>query len=102
VRGAKSLALSGEVADGTILVEGSTPSYVKWARERIDEGRRNASRTDDHQVTVYAIWGQDVAGPGEVEALAQAGADAVVVVPNSDPAAAERELEQAAGTLGLS
>jgi alkanesulfonate monooxygenase SsuD/methylene tetrahydromethanopterin reductase-like flavin-dependent oxidoreductase (luciferase family) len=102
VRGAKSLALSGEVADGTILVEGSTPSYVKWARERIDEGRRNAGRTDDHAVTVYAIWGQDVAGLGDVEALAEAGADAVIVVPSSDPAAAERELEQAAGTLGLS
>lgn len=102
VRGAKSLALSGEVADGTILVEGSTPSYVMWARERIDEGRRNAGRTDDHEVTVYAVWGSDVAGPDEVAALGEAGADAVIVVPGSDPAAAERELEQAAGKLRLS
>lgn len=99
VRGAKSLNLSGEVADGTILVEGSTLSYLRWARERIDEGRRNAERTDPHEITVYAVWGEDINGQDGIDARAEAGVDAVIVVPNSDPAAAERELEQAAGKL---
>jgi alkanesulfonate monooxygenase SsuD/methylene tetrahydromethanopterin reductase-like flavin-dependent oxidoreductase (luciferase family) len=101
VRGAKSLNLSGEVADGTILVEGSTLSYIQWARERIDEGRRNAERTDPHEITVYALWGEDIKGKDDVDARAEAGVDAVILVPSSDPAAAERELEQAAGQLGL-
>jgi alkanesulfonate monooxygenase SsuD/methylene tetrahydromethanopterin reductase-like flavin-dependent oxidoreductase (luciferase family) len=111
VRGPKSLKLSGEVADGTILVERSGPTYVRWARERIDEGRQAAGRTDEHRVTVYALWGDPVEpahpdgerltvrGRDDVDALGEAGADAVILVPSSDPAAAERELEQAAGKL---
>ncbi|MBE1487606.1 LLM class flavin-dependent oxidoreductase [Plantactinospora soyae] len=54
VRGEKSLRLSGRVADGTILAEGASPEYVRWARGMIDEGRRAAGRTDDHRLTVYA------------------------------------------------
>jgi 5,10-methylenetetrahydromethanopterin reductase len=54
VRGERSLRLSGRVADGTILVEGSSPDYVRWARGHIDEGRRAAGRTDEHRLTVYA------------------------------------------------
>lgn len=53
VRGEKSLRLSGRIADGTILAEGASPEYVRWARERIDEGRREAGRTDEHRLTVY-------------------------------------------------
>jgi alkanesulfonate monooxygenase SsuD/methylene tetrahydromethanopterin reductase-like flavin-dependent oxidoreductase (luciferase family) len=54
VRGEHSLRLSGRVADGTILAECASPAYVRWARDRIDEGRRAAGRTDDHRLTVYA------------------------------------------------
>jgi 5,10-methylenetetrahydromethanopterin reductase len=54
VRGEKSLRLSGRVADGTILAETASPAYVRWARDRIDEGRREAGRRDDHRLTVYA------------------------------------------------
>jgi 5,10-methylenetetrahydromethanopterin reductase len=53
VRNRNSLRLSGRVADGTILAEGASPEYVRWARERIDEGRREAGRTDEHRLTVY-------------------------------------------------
>jgi alkanesulfonate monooxygenase SsuD/methylene tetrahydromethanopterin reductase-like flavin-dependent oxidoreductase (luciferase family) len=53
VRGEKSLRLSGRVADGTILAECASPEYVRWARDRIDEGRREAGRGDDHRLTVY-------------------------------------------------
>ncbi|WP_422771013.1 LLM class flavin-dependent oxidoreductase [Plantactinospora sp. WMMC1484] len=54
VRAERSLRLSGRVADGTILAEGASPAYVRWARGLIDEGRREAGRTDDHRLTVYA------------------------------------------------
>lgn len=61
VRGPRSLALSGRVADGTVLTEWSTPGYVRQARERIDAGRAEAGRTDEHRLTVYAHWGSDPA-----------------------------------------
>jgi 5,10-methylenetetrahydromethanopterin reductase len=47
VRGARSLALSGRVADGTILSEPSAVPYVGWAREQI-------AATRPHRLTVYA------------------------------------------------
>ncbi|MFK3980095.1 LLM class flavin-dependent oxidoreductase [Micromonospora sp. NPDC050397] len=55
VRGAKSLRLSGRVADGTILAECASPAYLRWAREQIDAGRADAGRTDPHRLTVYAF-----------------------------------------------
>jgi 5,10-methylenetetrahydromethanopterin reductase len=54
VRGERSLRLSGRVADGTILAECASPGYVTWARNRIEEGRREAGRTEHHRLTVYA------------------------------------------------
>jgi alkanesulfonate monooxygenase SsuD/methylene tetrahydromethanopterin reductase-like flavin-dependent oxidoreductase (luciferase family) len=39
VHGPASLPLSGELADGTLLGWFSSPGYVAWARERINEGR---------------------------------------------------------------
>ncbi|HEV2529205.1 MAG TPA: LLM class flavin-dependent oxidoreductase [Thermomicrobiales bacterium] len=56
VQGEKSLALSGRVADGTILTEYSSPDYVRWAREQILAGAAEAGRSgDDHRLTVY-LW----------------------------------------------
>lgn len=59
VSGPKMLALSGEVADGTIMSVAASHEYVHYARERIDEGRRAAGRTDDHRVTVFALYSVD-------------------------------------------
>jgi alkanesulfonate monooxygenase SsuD/methylene tetrahydromethanopterin reductase-like flavin-dependent oxidoreductase (luciferase family) len=53
VRGPKSLALSGRVADGTILAEYAAPAYLAWAREQIARGQRDAGRTDSHRLTVF-------------------------------------------------
>lgn len=61
VRGARSLRLSGAVADGTILAEFASPDQVRWARGMIDRGRRLAGRTDGHRLTVYAHLDYDVA-----------------------------------------
>lgn len=56
VRGAKSLRLSGQVADGTILAECASPAYLRWARDLIDAGRADAGRNDDpHRLTVYGF-----------------------------------------------
>jgi 5,10-methylenetetrahydromethanopterin reductase len=46
VQRARSLALSGRVADGTILSEPSSIPYVRWAREQI-------AATRPHRLTVY-------------------------------------------------
>src|SRR6478736_1063182 len=53
VRRPLGLRASGRVADGTILAEPSAPAYIRWARERIDEGRAAAGRTDPHRITVF-------------------------------------------------
>jgi alkanesulfonate monooxygenase SsuD/methylene tetrahydromethanopterin reductase-like flavin-dependent oxidoreductase (luciferase family) len=55
VRGPKSLALSGRVADGTILAEYSGPAYVAWAREQIAIGQQGAGRDGPHRLTVFAF-----------------------------------------------
>jgi 5,10-methylenetetrahydromethanopterin reductase len=47
VRRPRSLALSGRVADGTILSELSSAPYIRWAREQI-------AATRPHRLTVYA------------------------------------------------
>jgi 5,10-methylenetetrahydromethanopterin reductase len=52
VRRARSLALSGRVADGTILSEPSAVPYVEWAREQI-------AATRPHRIVVYAVCSMD-------------------------------------------
>jgi len=53
VRRPLGLRVSGRVADGTILAEPSAPAYIRWARERVEEGRAAAGRTDAHRITVF-------------------------------------------------
>ncbi len=55
VQGPASLRLSGELADGTLLGWFSSPSYVSWARSRIDEGRTRAGRTDLHELVALCV-----------------------------------------------
>ena len=55
VRGPKSLALSGRVADGTILAEYAAPAYVSWAQEQIARGKREAGHDREHRLTVLAL-----------------------------------------------
>ncbi|GAA2583428.1 LLM class flavin-dependent oxidoreductase [Dactylosporangium fulvum] len=61
--GPRTLRLSGEVSDGTILTGGTDIEGVRAARRLIDEGRRAAGRTDPHPVVVYlhAATGPDAA-----------------------------------------
>lgn len=47
----KSLAISGEFADGTILGEYSNPGYVAWAKEIISSVKTDVS--EPHRITVF-------------------------------------------------
>ena len=52
VIGSKSLALSGRVADGTILSEYSNPAYVAWAKEQMASAIANDR---PHGLTIFAF-----------------------------------------------
>jgi alkanesulfonate monooxygenase SsuD/methylene tetrahydromethanopterin reductase-like flavin-dependent oxidoreductase (luciferase family) len=108
----RTLQLSGEVADGTILVAGTTPERVREVRALVDAAHPGAGRTQPHSLTVYvsAATGpgaeqrmadelralshdpaDDVAITGDADAIAagvtrwtQAGADAVILQPTAD------------------
>lgn len=53
VIGPKSLALSGRVADGTILSEYAAPAYVRWARQQIAAGQAQADQQHEHRLTLF-------------------------------------------------
>lgn len=67
VRGPKSLALSGRVAEGTILGEFAAPAYVSWAREQIESGK-DVGKECEHRLTVFVLTS---AGSTTVEARQQ-------------------------------
>jgi 5,10-methylenetetrahydromethanopterin reductase len=62
VRRTRSLALSGRVADGTILSEPSSVRYIEWAREQI-------AATRPHRLTVFAWCSVDDDGAAARAAL---------------------------------
>jgi alkanesulfonate monooxygenase SsuD/methylene tetrahydromethanopterin reductase-like flavin-dependent oxidoreductase (luciferase family) len=68
--GPRTLRLSGEVADGTILTARTTPDEVRKARALLGEGRIAAGRTGDpadpHPLVVYVLA---ATGPGATERL---------------------------------
>ncbi|GAA3054622.1 LLM class flavin-dependent oxidoreductase [Streptomyces glomeratus] len=125
--GPRSLRLSGEAADGTILTAATTPEGVRRARDLIDEGRASAGRTGPHHVVVQLLTatGPDAAarleaelaaqGPGSVPGLgvagdasavakavrrlAEAGADTVVLQPTGDEPDPEGFVRFAAGEV---
>lgn len=104
VVGPRSLELSGERADGTVLCEAHGPAEIDAARDRIRVGQARAGRTGDaHRITVFAAFHlgdeadivRNPAAPVGWEAVSQdvdvvtealqtlfdAGADSVVLVP---------------------
>ncbi|MFD6992651.1 LLM class flavin-dependent oxidoreductase [Streptomyces sp. NPDC059943] len=106
--GPRTMRLTGEAADGTILTGGTTPDEVRRSRQLVAEGRESAGRTGHHPVVVYlhtatGTGGAErlraeldatglphgVAGPAAavaeaVQALVEAGADTVVLQPTPD------------------
>jgi 5,10-methylenetetrahydromethanopterin reductase len=62
VMGPRMLAVSGEIADGTVLSVLASPAYVTWARERIAEGARRAGREEHHSVSTFTLFAVDEDG----------------------------------------
>lgn len=55
VQSVRSLQLAGRCADGTILAELCSPTYLTWAREQIAIGADEAGRdAEPHRLTVFA------------------------------------------------
>ena len=77
--GPRSLRLSGELADGTILTADTSADGIREARVLVDEGRVIGGRTDPHPLTVYLLV---ATGPGAVERLA-------AELRSSDPASSD-------------
>lgn len=110
--GPRTLQLSGEHADGTVLTAATSPDRLRQARIQIDAGRATAGRADSHRVVVYlhAATGpnaaqrlaadqrqfgydpaEDIGVAGDADAvvsavrrLVAAGADSVVLQPTAD------------------
>ena len=83
------LALSGEVADGTIATEMASVPYLRWARERIATG--TATRADGgrsrHRFVAYAWFAIDADDAAALEGV-RAGIGAYL---RREPAAAHVE-----------
>jgi alkanesulfonate monooxygenase SsuD/methylene tetrahydromethanopterin reductase-like flavin-dependent oxidoreductase (luciferase family) len=82
--GPRTLRLSGEAADGTVLVAGTGPEEVRRARELIAEGQAAAGRVGEHRLVVYLdVADRDAARTAAaVAGLAEASADTVVLQPS--------------------
>jgi len=78
--GPRTLRLSGELADGTVMDSSVTSAALREARQLIDQGRAEAGRTDPHPLVVYM---RAFAGTDGTQRLAQAIRDQRV-----DPASA--------------
>ncbi len=126
--GPRSLRLSGEVADGTILTARTPPDQVRQARHLVDEGRAAGGRTGPHPLVVYvlaatgpggagrlaverrrlgydSIPGTGVAGDARavaeaVKRWADVGADTVVLQPTADDPDPEGFVRFVAGEVG--
>jgi alkanesulfonate monooxygenase SsuD/methylene tetrahydromethanopterin reductase-like flavin-dependent oxidoreductase (luciferase family) len=66
--GPRTLDLTGEVADGTLLTTGSSPAAVADAVARVSSARAAAGRSGPHPVTVFAMT---AFGPDASSALAE-------------------------------
>ncbi len=86
VHGPRSLRLSGELAEGTLLGWFSSPDYVRWARERIDEGRAAAGRDDEHAMVALLVCSIDDDDPDAARAEMRAWASDMLVGQADQPA----------------
>lgn len=69
VVGPKSLELSGEVADGTVLSVLAGPKYVEFAASCAAKGATRAGRSGDHLLPTFAIFAVDDDGDAARDAV---------------------------------
>ncbi|RLL69158.1 LLM class flavin-dependent oxidoreductase [Streptomyces sp. Z26] len=79
-RGPRTLRLTGEAADGTILDAGVTPDDVRQACTLAQEGRTATGRTGEgeHQVVVYLLTATGADGAERLQAELEATGDGSV------------------------
>lgn len=120
--GPKTLVLTGEVADGTVLDSRHTPDEVRAAVRSIREAREAAGREGAHDVVAYvvaafgqgagervradagtrgtdggrAVWGSPDDVAEQIDGFSAAGVDAVILL----PAAGEPDLASFYGSVG--
>jgi alkanesulfonate monooxygenase SsuD/methylene tetrahydromethanopterin reductase-like flavin-dependent oxidoreductase (luciferase family) len=104
--GPKTVHLTGEVGDGTILPGGSTPERVTRTLALAREGRAAAGRDDAHELVVFvrAAFGSDAALDALVAELsAESGPvdPSLIVTGDPDAVAAAIEPFYAAGATSV-
>ncbi|MGW3724880.1 LLM class flavin-dependent oxidoreductase [Streptomyces sp. F001] len=96
--GPRTLRLSGEAADGTILTAATPPEGVRRARQLVDEGRKSADRTDPHRIVVYLLT---ATGPDATARLrAELTAEGLASVPDLGVAGDAATVADAVRRLG--
>jgi alkanesulfonate monooxygenase SsuD/methylene tetrahydromethanopterin reductase-like flavin-dependent oxidoreductase (luciferase family) len=53
--GPKTIALTGSVADGTVMTTGTSPGMVRAASAAIRQARREAARDGEHEIVVFVM-----------------------------------------------
>lgn len=105
--GPRSVRLTGEAADGTVLDASMGPDGVRQACRLIDEGRAAAGRTGRHEIVVYL---HTATGPGaedrlraELERSGHATGGELGVAGDADAVAkaVQRLVDAGAGTVVL-
>lgn len=100
--GPRTLELTGEVADGTLLTTGSSPAAVADAAARVSAARVAAGRPGPHPITAFAMtaFGPDAASAlaEELAAWGYQGSPWGAAGSASDVADAVRELVAAGAT----
>jgi alkanesulfonate monooxygenase SsuD/methylene tetrahydromethanopterin reductase-like flavin-dependent oxidoreductase (luciferase family) len=66
--GPRTLSLTGEVADGTVLTTGTSPAMTRAAVARVRAGRADAGRDGEPEVVVFVNAGFGAAAAAEMEA----------------------------------
>ena len=94
--GPRTLRLSGELADGTVLDSSTTPGQLRSAREAIDAGRAAAGRADPHPVVLYL---QAATAPGTAPATAP-GTAAMTAPGPADPRGQDGYQPESAAVAG--
>lgn len=83
--GPRTVRLTGEAADGTILTANTSAEVVRRSRRLVDEGRAEAGRrAEPHRLVVYLLA---ATGPGAAERV-RAELDAEGAAPDADLGAA--------------
>lgn len=78
--GPKTLAVTGEVADGTVLVT-APPERIAESARIARESRTASGRGGHHEVVAYVAWTRRGDAAAQARSYADAGADAVIFLP---------------------